>query len=167
MAPGTGLVIFDCDGVLVDSERIANSVFAELITGIGLPTSFEESVATYMGRSMPTCLGLIEEWLGAPVPGDLERLYYQRIYAAFDRELEGVPGVIAALDAVESSGMATCVASSGPHERMRRTLGLTGLLKRFEGRIFSATEVPRGKPFPDLFLPALVVPALEGLAPKP
>ena len=148
------LVIFDCDGVLVDSERIANGVFAELITAIGLPTSFEECVATYLGRSMSSCTSLIEGRLGCPVPDDFVALYYERIYAAFDRGLAAVPGVVAALDALESSAAMTCVASSGPHERMRRTLGRTGLMTRFEGRIFSASEVPRGKPFPDLLVHA-------------
>ena len=149
-----GLVIFDCDGVLVDSERIACRVFADLATSIGVETTFEGCVARYMGRSIPACIDLLETRLGYPVPTDFEQRYYAKIYAAFDRDLRAVPGVEAAIEALHATGVATCVASSGPPERMRRTLGLTGLYERFEGRIFSATDVARGKPFPDLFLHA-------------
>ena len=78
--------------------------------------------------------------------------YRERLFAAFDEELTAVPGVAEALDGVERLGLATCVASSGTHDKMARTLGRTGLLERFEGRIFSATQVERGKPAPDLFL---------------
>jgi HAD superfamily hydrolase (TIGR01509 family) len=143
------LVIFDCDGVLVDSERLANAVLAGLLTEAGLPTTTEESVDTYMGLSMASCLSLAEQRLGRPLPGDLLQRYHAGVFEAFERELEAVDGVAAALDAI---AWPTCVASSGEHERMRRTLGRTGLHGRFEGRIFSATEVANGKPHPDLFL---------------
>jgi HAD superfamily hydrolase (TIGR01509 family) len=144
-------VIFDCDGVLVDTERAANEVLAELITGLGMPTTVEETMATYMGRSWASCMAILEERLGEPPPGDLRDRYKAGAAAAWRRELRPVPGIVEALDAIE---LPTCVASSGEHERMRLTLGLTGLLPRFEGRIFSATEVERGKPAPDLFLHA-------------
>jgi len=148
------LVIFDCDGVLVDSERLANAVLAELLTAAGLPTTLEDSVNRYLGRSMPSCVALIEERLGRNLPPDFVPTYYRRIYEAFDRQLQPVPGATEALDALAAAGVGTCVASSGPFDKLRRTLGRTGMLGRFDARIFSATEVERGKPFPDLFLHA-------------
>lgn len=147
-------MIFDCDGVLVDTEPIANRVLAEMVSAEGLPTTTAESMRRYMGRSMPAVLETIEAELGRALGPTFADDYYRRIFAAFDDELAEVRGASAAVDAVEQAGLAMCVASSGPHEKMRRTLGRTGLLPRFEGRIFSATEVARGKPFPDLFLHA-------------
>lgn len=148
------LVIFDCDGVLVDTETIANRVLAELITRAGLPTTTAQSVERYLGRSMVSVCELIENDLGRRLPPDFVASYYEGIYTEFDAVLQAVPGAAAALDTLEERGLATCVASSGPHEKMRRTLGATGLLGRLEGRIFSASDVGRGKPFPDLFLHA-------------
>ena len=148
------LVIFDCDGVLVDTETIANRVLAELVTLAGLPTTTAQSVTRYMGRSMASVCALVEDELGRQLPPDFVASYYDGIYAEFDTVLEAVPGAASALDAIEAAGLMTCVASSGPHDKMRRTLGATGLFERFEGRIFSAADVARGKPFPDLFLHA-------------
>jgi len=145
------LVIFDCDGVLVDSEPLANRVFAALLTEEGLSTTYEQSVERYMGLPMDAAVALVEADLGRPVRPDLLDVYHERIFAAFDDGLRAVPGIAAALDALTT---ASCVASSGEHRKIRRSLALTGLLDRFEGRIFSATDVPRGKPFPDLFLHA-------------
>jgi HAD superfamily hydrolase (TIGR01509 family) len=145
------LVIFDCDGVLVDSERLANQVLAGLLTEIGLPTTTEESIATYMGLSTASWTVLAAEGLGRPLPDDFLDRYHAGVFAAFDRELEAIPGVA---DVVRRLRWPSCVASSGEHERMRRTLGRTGLHDHFEGRIYSATEVERGKPHPDLFLHA-------------
>lgn len=151
VAPGVDLVILDCDGVLVDSEPLANRVFAALLTEEGLPTTFEESVERYMGLPMDAAVALVESGLGRAVRPDFLDVYHARVFEAFDAELRAVPGVEAALDALT---VPTCVASSGEHRKIRRSLGVTGLLARFEGRIFSATDVARGKPFPDLFLHA-------------
>jgi HAD superfamily hydrolase (TIGR01509 family) len=144
-------VIFDCDGVLVDSELVGNAVLAELISELGIPTTREQAIETYMGRSMASCLAMLEQRLGEPPPAEFAARYRVAVEAGWRRELKPVPGVVEALDAIE---LPSCVASSGEHERMRLTLGLTGLLPRFEGRIFSATEVEHGKPAPDLFLHA-------------
>jgi len=145
------LVIFDCDGVLVDSEPISNRILAEALTAIGLPTSTEDSVRDYMGRSWASCTAIVEERLGRELPPGFAAGYHSALFAAFERELEPVGGIEAALERIEES---TCVASSGAHDRIRRALGVTGLLARFDGRIFSATDVERGKPAPDLFLHA-------------
>jgi len=152
--PQWDLVIFDCDGVLVDSEPIANRVFAEMLGEIGLPMSYDETMRTFVGRSMAACLDIMEQRLGRPAPAGFADAFHARTVTAFERDLRPVPGVEAALDALEAAGVPICVASSGTHEKMRASLGLTGLLGRLEGRLFSATEVARAKPFPDVFLHA-------------
>jgi HAD superfamily hydrolase (TIGR01509 family) len=145
------LVIFDCDGVLVDSEPLSNRILAERLTAIGLATTTEDSIRDFMGRSWATCRALIEQRLGRPLPEDFADGYHEELYEALRRELRPVAGVRAALDAI---GGPACVASSGSHEKIRTSLGATGLLERFQGRIFSATDVEHGKPAPDLFLHA-------------
>jgi HAD superfamily hydrolase (TIGR01509 family) len=145
------LIIFDNDGVLVDSEPVANQVLASLLTEYGFPCTPEESIATFMGHSMAQVRAMVEARLGHPVPADLEARYFEQLFPAFERSLQPIPGIVDALRAIEE---AVCVASSGTHERIRRTLGATGLWDRFGGRVFSAQDVVHGKPAPDLFLHA-------------
>ena len=145
------LVIFDCDGVLVDSEPLSNRILAERLTAIGLPTTTEESIRDYMGRSWKTDQEIIEGRLGRPLPEGWVDSYHAAVIAAFELELQPVAGIAAALEAIEAPW---CVASSSAHPRIRAALAATGLLARFEGRIFSATDVEHGKPAPDLFLHA-------------
>lgn len=144
-------MIFDCDGVLVDSERLSVRIESQLLDEMGWSITEAEVLDRFVGRSDAHMLSVIEEQLGRPVPEFLPT-YRERLFAAIDRELEPVPGVVDALDRIERRGLATCVASSGTHDKMSRTLGRTGLLERFDGRIFSATQVERGKPAPDLFV---------------
>jgi HAD superfamily hydrolase (TIGR01509 family) len=146
------LVIFDCDGVLVDSEPLSNRALSEALRAIGIDLDVAETTATFKGRSWKSCLQIVEGMLGHPPPAGLTADYEARRDAAFREALQPVPGIEAALDALD--GTPVCVASSGDHDKMRFTLGLTGLLGRFDGRIFSATEVEHGKPAPDLFLHA-------------
>jgi HAD superfamily hydrolase (TIGR01509 family) len=153
------LVIFDCDGVLVDSEPISNRLLAERLTAVGLPTSVEDSMRDYMGRSWASCTAIIEGKLGRGLPPGFAAGYHAAVFAAFERELRPVAGIEAVLDGLPAP---CCVASSGSHERIRKALGVTGLLARFKGRIFSATDVEHGKPAPDLFLHAA---ALMGVSP--
>jgi HAD superfamily hydrolase (TIGR01509 family) len=143
-------VIFDNDGVLVDTEGPANAILADLLTGYGRPTTVDQAVAEHLGTSLARVRATVEA-SGTPVPAAFEDDYHRRLFAAVDAGLEAVPGVAAV---VASLDVAVCVASSGGHERIRRTLAATGLLDRFEGRIFSAEDVARGKPAPDLFLHA-------------
>ena len=142
-------VVFDCDGVLVDSEPISNRELAALLTEIGMPITQEEAVEAFMGRSWKNVLAWADERGG--LPEGFRRRYLDAMFAAFEAELRPVPGVAGALDRIS---LPSCVASSASHEKMRFTLGHTGLWQRFEGRIFSATEVEHGKPAPDLFLHA-------------
>ncbi|HEY2477171.1 MAG TPA: HAD family hydrolase [Solirubrobacterales bacterium] len=145
------LVIFDCDGVLVDSDRISLRIQAERITALGLPTTYEDCVRDFLGLGMPATLRILVERLGRPLPDGWAADLDAAVREAFRRELRPVAGVVAALDEI---ALPTCVASSGSQDKMRLTLGLTGLHDRFAGRIFSADEVERGKPAPDLFLHA-------------
>lgn len=147
----TELVIFDCDGVLVDSDRISLRIQAERISALGLEMSYEDCVRDFLGLGMPATLRILAERLGRPVPEGWEAELDAAVRGGFRRELTPVPGIVEALDEIE---LPTCVASSGSHQKMRLTLGLTGLWDRFAGRIFSADEVQRGKPDPDLFLHA-------------
>ena len=145
------LVIFDCDGVLVDSERIAVRVEAEFLAELGWPLSQAEIVERFMGRTTEYMDEAIEAQLGSRLPSDWKDQFHRRYREAFAAELVPVDGV---LDALDQIAVPTCVASSGSHDKLRFTLGHTGLYERFEGRIFSGYEVANGKPAPDLFLHA-------------
>lgn len=142
------LVIFDCDGVLVDSEPIAVRVEARLLGELGWPVTEAEIVERFVGRSDRYVLGEIEAQVGRPLP-DWQERFEAALHAAFREELAPVAGVV---DAIEALQLPTCVASSGSHDKMRLTLGMTGLYDRFAGRIYSASQVANGKPSPDLFL---------------
>ncbi|GAA1552725.1 HAD family phosphatase [Kribbella lupini] len=147
----TGLVIFDNDGVLVDSERLANTILAELLTEAGLPYTFEEAVRDFMGGSMVSMRQKTEAQLGRPLPADLEDRYHQRLFDGF-ANLQAVEGVGAVLDHLDGIGTPYCLASSGTHQRIHTALTAVGFWDRFEGRIFSSEDVEHGKPAPDLFL---------------
>ncbi|MGB6059074.1 MAG: HAD family hydrolase [Microthrixaceae bacterium] len=144
------LVIFDCDGVLVDSERLAVRVESELLTSLGWELTEADVLERFVGRSDAYMHEQIELNLGRPVP-EWDAMYRSSLHEAFLAELVAVEGIEAALDELT---IPTCVASSGTHEKLRMTLGLTGLFDRFESRIYSTTEVANGKPAPDLFLHA-------------
>ncbi|HLL07250.1 MAG TPA: HAD family hydrolase [Nocardioidaceae bacterium] len=143
------LVIYDCDGVLVDSERISVRIDAIVLAELGWPISEAEVVERFVGRSQASMVAEVEAHLGRPLPVDWDAENGPQYRAAFEAELRPVDGILEALDAISIPG---CVASSSDHERLRFTLGLVGLYERFAGRIFSATDVARGKPEPDLFL---------------
>jgi HAD superfamily hydrolase (TIGR01509 family) len=147
------LVIFDCDGVLVDSERIAVRVESRFLTELGWPLSEAEIVERFMGRTDQYMDEAIQAELGDRLPGDWKDQFHRRYREAWAAELAPVDGVLDALDLIERT-IRTCVASGGSHDKLRFTLGHTGLYRRFEGRIFSGYEVADGKPAPDLFLHA-------------
>jgi HAD superfamily hydrolase (TIGR01509 family) len=144
------LVIFDCDGVLVDSERLSHLVLCEVLAELGVSISYEDAVLRFMGTSIPVCLQRVDELLGHATPPDFLARFGERTRAAFQASLVAVPGVVEVLDGLKSTPY--CVASNGNRAKVAFTLGHTGLLKRFEGRIFTAEDVKNSKPAPDLFL---------------
>jgi HAD superfamily hydrolase (TIGR01509 family) len=145
------LIIFDCDGVLVDSELITNRVFALMLGEIGIHMTLEEVLERFVGRSMSQCWEVIARILGHELPQSFLDDYRTRTASALQSELKIVPGVDAVVTGLKTP---FCVASSGTHEKMQLTLGATGLLAKFSGRIYSVTEVARSKPYPDVYLHA-------------
>ncbi|MFF5637553.1 HAD family hydrolase [Streptomyces sp. NPDC012825] len=149
------LVIFDNDGVLVDSEPISNTLLAGYLTELGHPTSYEDSLRDYMGSAMHRVHDLVEERTGQRLPVDFDDVFHARIFAAFQAELEPVPGAEDVLKRLVAAGVPYCVASSGSHERIRVGHRKTGLDTWFrDENVFSSEDVGRGKPAPDLFLHA-------------
>jgi HAD superfamily hydrolase (TIGR01509 family) len=156
------LVIFDCDGVLVDSERLSIRLDAELLHQLGWDLTDEEIVERWVGRTEAAMKAEIADHLGRDIDDEWSA-FAERYDQAFAEELEPVEGIAEAVDAIQAAGFATCVASSGGPAKIRRNLAKTGLLERFEGRLFSANDVEHGKPSPDLFFHAAEV---MGVAPE-
>jgi HAD superfamily hydrolase (TIGR01509 family) len=149
------LVIFDCDGVLVDSEIISNDVLAQSLRAQGLPTTLTEARRDYQGLLLSEVVSLAEAKLRRPLPEDWLANYERDRTEAFHRGLQPVLGAAEAVRHVIGAGIAVCVASQGKLEKTRLSLELTGLRELFPGgALFSAHDVPRGKPYPDLFLHA-------------
>jgi HAD superfamily hydrolase (TIGR01509 family) len=148
------LVIFDCDGVLVDSEPLANQVLAEHATRIGVPMTRAQSIEQFVGLSMASVLTKLKAMAPRPLPDDFLAQVQADTFARFRESLEPIRGIHQAIAEISAYGFKTCVASSGSYDKMALTLGLTGLDHIFAGRIFSAQDVARGKPSPDLFLHA-------------
>jgi HAD superfamily hydrolase (TIGR01509 family) len=145
-------VVFDCDGVLVDSERINNEVFTELATRAGLPTTFQASVDRYMGRSTVECVAEIEFVLGRHVGFDFAAEYERQVLQRQQTSLTAISGVHDLLGQLTAAGVPICVASSGTPSEIAFRLAATGLDHYFGSRCYSASQVARGKPAPDLFL---------------
>jgi HAD superfamily hydrolase (TIGR01509 family) len=145
------LVIFDCDGVLVDSEPIAVRIDVEMLAEVGVTMSEQEVIERYVGRSPEVFLAETEARLGRSLPEGWFASGEARIRRAYATELRPVDGITEALESIADP---VCVASSSARENVRYKLELTGLYERFAGHIFSATEVANGKPAPDLFLHA-------------
>lgn len=146
------LVIFDCDGVLVDSERIANEIFADILNReCGLSLTLADMFDIFVGHSSQQCMDILRTMLGREPPEGIEDRYKNEINSALGSGVAAVEGIDLVL---QSLTMPYCVASSGSHEKMRTTLGKTGLISRFQGSLFSTSDVARGKPFPDVYLHA-------------
>jgi HAD superfamily hydrolase (TIGR01509 family) len=144
-------VIFDCDGVLIDSERLAVKVDVRVLDELGWPLSEAEVVDRFVGRSDRDTRAAIEAHLGRRLPAGWQEQVNALYRETFATELAPVAGI---QEALEQITLPMCIASSGSHEHLRYTLALTGLYERFAGRIFSAEDVVNGKPAPDLFLHA-------------
>jgi len=146
------LIIFDCDGVLVNSEKVANEVFADVLLEVcGLEFTLEDMFDTFVGHSRAQCLEKIEAILGEPPPAELDQRYQEDINLALKDSVAAIEGIESVLT---NLALPFCVASSGSHDKMKLTLGKTGLIDFFDGNIFSTSEVERGKPHPDIYLHA-------------
>jgi HAD superfamily hydrolase (TIGR01509 family) len=145
------LIIFDCDGVLVDTEPISVRIDTQILNGLGCSITQEEVIERFVGRSDTEMHNELRRDFEFDLPPDLDRQTEHLYREAYQRELKPVKGIEQLLERIT---IESCVASSGTHDKMKFTLGLTGLYKFFEGRIYSASEVKHGKPAPDLFLHA-------------
>lgn len=146
------LAIFDCDGVLVDSETITHQVLIDALADLGLDLGLTEAIDLFMGNTLVQTVAIIEDRLGRPLPENFFPEWRERLYRTL-RELpvQPVPGVVAVLDAISCP---VCVVSNGPFRKMETTLGATGLLGRFRDRLYSPEAGFRGKPAPDMFMAA-------------
>ncbi|MGZ5880390.1 MAG: HAD family hydrolase [Xanthobacteraceae bacterium] len=143
------LLIFDCDGVLVDSEHLACAALADLMTALGHSMTAEDAMLAFAGRSLKDVLARAEELLSRPIPKEMGERAALELMVRFRRELKAVAGVKEALAALPYR---RCVASSSAPDRLMLSLEVTGLSPLFGDNVFSAVEVANGKPAPDLFL---------------
>ncbi|MES2073466.1 MAG: HAD family phosphatase [Pseudomonadota bacterium] len=146
------LVAFDCDGVLVDSEPITIGVLAELLNELGWKISYEEAMHSFVGRSVRDEFAIIEKNLGRPLPADFIQQFIARRDLGLSENVTAIPGIDDAVQQLHRRNMPFCVASGADRAKMHITLGRTGLLPYFEGKLFSGMEVARTKPAPDVYL---------------
>jgi HAD superfamily hydrolase (TIGR01509 family) len=143
-------IIFDFDGVLADSEVLSNTVIAEIVTELGVPTSLDDAYRTYMGKRLTDVIEAIERVIGRKLPADFSDAYQKRTFDVFRARLAAIAG---ARDFIEAwREVPYCIASSSSPERLELSLQVLGMAQLFEGRVFSASSVARGKPYPDIFL---------------
>ncbi len=143
------LLIFDCDGVLVDSEVLACGTLREMMAFLGHPMTSDEVMREFAGGSLAATVATVERLVGRPLPADVGRKFGQILLDRFRQELEPMPGV---RDAILALPDRRCVASSSSPDRLRLSLEVTGLAPLFGEHVFSAVQVARGKPAPDLYL---------------
>jgi HAD superfamily hydrolase (TIGR01509 family) len=149
--PGWDLVIFDCDGVLIDSELLTIGVEVQLLAEAGIAITGDEIIERYVGTSMKSMIADLEARFGYSLGDDFASRHALQVSKVFERELRAMPGIVEVLAGLPGK---ICVASSSSPERLRHTLGIAGLHDHFDPHIFSATMVEHGKPAPDLFLHA-------------
>jgi HAD superfamily hydrolase (TIGR01509 family) len=143
------LLIFDCDGVLVDSEVLAHDTLREMMASLGRPMTMDEAVQEFAGGSLADTVATVRRLLGRPLPAHVGERFGQLLLERFRHELKPMPGV---RDAILALPYRRCVASSSSPERLRLSLEMTGLAPLFGAHVFSAVQVARGKPAPDLYL---------------
>jgi HAD superfamily hydrolase (TIGR01509 family) len=146
------LIIFDFDGVLADSELLANAVLAEAISELGVPTTTDDSLRLYMGKRFPEVIAAVESAVGHSLPPDFPDAFQQRTFARFRNELRLVDGARSYIEAFPE--VPRCIASSSSPDRLAMCLDLLHLTELFGPHVFSASAVARGKPYPDIFLHA-------------
>jgi HAD superfamily hydrolase (TIGR01509 family) len=144
-------IIFDCDGVLVDSEGLSNKVLHQMTSELGHTFSMEELCVQFSGRNLRDCFTWIETQSAMPLPLEFEKEYRKKTFEIFTKELQPIDGIKEFIGALS---IPFCVASSGPVEKIRLNLGVTGLLNHFDNKIFSSYEIQSWKPNPEIFLHA-------------
>ena len=142
-------IIFDCDGVLIDSESIAIGVLVDMANHLGANMDFKESMIDLKGKSLNSCMALISKRIGNSLPINFESDYRINTFETFRKKIQPIKGI---KDVVENLNLPFCVASSGPENKIRLNLEITGLLPFFEGNIFSCYAIQKWKPEPDIFL---------------
>jgi len=142
-------IIFDCDGVLVDSETIGIRILLSMANEHGFEMTHDQGIKQYSGRRFTDCLAEIENAIQKKLPDNFEEEFRRRSYEAYKSDLQPIKG---AKEFVESLTIAFCVASSGPVEKIRHNLITTGFIEKFENKIFSAYQIQRWKPDPGIFL---------------
>ena len=145
------LVIFDCDGVLVESEELSNRALRESLTACDVRSALTDDLSRFRGAKLAIVLAAIEAESGVKLPDDFVPAFRARMMALFEAELRAVDGID---EVLRDLRMPYCVASSGPIEKMKCSLRCCGLLERFENRMFSSYDLGSWKPAPDLFLHA-------------
>ena len=149
-----GLVIFDCDGVLVDSEKIQNAVLADMLGRRGIRMTEADVVREFIGLTIPAVIDQVADRHGVRLRSDWIAEMHEATEIAFQRDLRPVPHVHGLILTLERAAIPFCVGSNGTIPKMHMSLGLTGLLPHLRDRLFSGEDMERGKPFPDLFLHA-------------
>ena len=142
-------IIFDCDGVLIDSESIAIGVLVDMANELGAEMDFKSSLINLKGKSLNLCMQLIADRINENLPQDFEKVYRQKTFKAFQEKIQPIKGIKKVLDNLK---IPFCVASSGPENKIRLNLEVTGLLPYFEGKIFSCYTIQKWKPEPDVYL---------------
>lgn len=142
-------IIFDCDGVLIDSESIAIGVLVDMANDLGANMNFEESLIGLKGKSLNSCMQLIEDKIGKPLPMNFEPDYRINTFEAFRKNIQPIKGITDVLNKLQ---IPFCVASSGPENKIRLNLDVTDLLPHFEGNIFSCYAIQKWKPEPEVYL---------------
>ncbi|MBP0493922.1 HAD family hydrolase [Pararoseomonas indoligenes] len=148
-------VLFDCDGVLADSEAVANGSIAEDLTERGWPMTMETAKDTFMGTSLPDIVAVVRDRLGIALPDDWPRQIVARIVGKYRAgQLEPIPGAQGAVEAVAAAGITMAIASNSGRDELRTKAGLLPFFKHFEGRLLCFEDVERPKPYPDLYIAA-------------
>ncbi|WP_418263202.1 HAD family hydrolase [Flavobacterium faecale] len=144
-------IIFDCDGVLVDSESISNATLVDMAKSIGVLIELDFAMTHFLGKSLQFCFDYIESLASQKLPDTFEEEFRERTFEAFRTQMQPIPGVHELLSKINID---VCVASNGPAEKIRLNLTTTKLIDRFEGNIFSAYDINSWKPNPELYLHA-------------
>jgi HAD superfamily hydrolase (TIGR01509 family) len=156
------LVIFDCDGVVVDSEPLTLQLIRDDLAARGLPLDLSKVTDLFVGGTIAGA-GAQARAMGADISADWADLIYDKVFAALARSVEPIPGIGAVLDRLDHQGIPYAIGSNGPHRKMEITLARCGLSARFAGRTYSREDVAAPKPAPDVYLLAA---SQAGVAPQ-